>query len=845
MPVHKCGTGWKYGDKGKCYKGKGARRKAEKQAAAIRASGYVENALRRADPLKNDPTHTHYLRERFAREMRTRMAIVRRRILKSVLEDDDYGFVERRPLIDNVGNDGATVTNRRRFEFLSSSEKVRQFESWLQTQFANDVLDMSKPERDRWWNKYTQEGYLKGAGRAFDDTRKPALAQGRQGGVSDFYKGTKEEFLRSSFGHAVSIDKVKLLAGRTFTDLKNVTEATATQLSRTLSDGLVQGKGLRAVAGSLVKDIDGIGKRRAELIARTETIRAHAEGQLDALEKLGVESVGVAVEWSTAGDSRVCPLCAPLEGVVMSIKEARGTIPRHPACRCSYIPANVGEDKKEQQRTKAALEKARDESIRREIPAKSKRTLAEQKNLTKWKGADTKFKKVRPASILDRKKPPEFSAAPPMEVGMESISGDAQSNRDLVQGALSRVPNTLKRIVERNGTKIIVTDDGLSSIFPVLKGMNARGYPPGTTMDVVDGIYNKSTKDIGISRRTFRADGTVLVRSTERLQNVTRHEYGHALDYALMEKSPSLGSKSKTFLSAYADDAAKLNTPDLQRKMAYFLQKGNGPEEAFAEAFASLTGGSPDPLFAKMFPKTMLEVKRQADAVTNAIKAAGQKTVLTAKEAVKVIGRPDVPSVSLAPPQLMSKPIREKAIKGALAVTRFVVSDIPRQYAEVIPKLVATLKDQKIVVKYVKALAGKGTWTAADKVELKAALFDAAKFVGFQAFDFALPGTSMMMPFIQKSKLLSRLIPKHFAVPLKEGRIARFFDAVDKKLGKEALEVTINVRYSSARGWPRLTKGQLAALETLWEIVEEDIERLNRQRIDFNVDEQVLALGLT
>ena len=42
MPIKKCSSkgksGYKYGDSGKCYTGKGGRKKAGKQAAAIKAS---------------------------------------------------------------------------------------------------------------------------------------------------------------------------------------------------------------------------------------------------------------------------------------------------------------------------------------------------------------------------------------------------------------------------------------------------------------------------------------------------------------------------------------------------------------------------------------------------------------------------------------------------------------------------------------------------------------------------------------------------------------------------------------------------------------------------------------
>lgn len=42
MPVHKVKGGYRFGKSGKVYKGKGAKKKAEKQAKAIYASGYKE-----------------------------------------------------------------------------------------------------------------------------------------------------------------------------------------------------------------------------------------------------------------------------------------------------------------------------------------------------------------------------------------------------------------------------------------------------------------------------------------------------------------------------------------------------------------------------------------------------------------------------------------------------------------------------------------------------------------------------------------------------------------------------------------------------------------------------------
>ena len=82
---------------------------------------------------------------------------------------------------------------------------------------------------------------------------------------------------------------------------------------------------------------------------------------------MGVTKSGAAVEWLTAEDDRVCEMCAPLNGIVLTTKEARGLLPRHDECRCCWTPANVGEDTKGQKRTKAAIEEAIDKSVKAEM----------------------------------------------------------------------------------------------------------------------------------------------------------------------------------------------------------------------------------------------------------------------------------------------------------------------------------------------------------------------------------------------------------------------------------------------------------------------------------------------
>lgn len=129
-------------------------------------------------------------------------------------------------------------------------------------------------------------------------------------------------------------ERVKLLAARLEAELKGATLAMAQKIARELADGLDRGKGPNAIAAAIRGAVDGIGKARALLIAETEVTRFHAEGQLDAMEAMGVEGVTASVEWTTRAGA--CPLCKRLEGKVMKPAEARGLIPKHPRCRCSW-----------------------------------------------------------------------------------------------------------------------------------------------------------------------------------------------------------------------------------------------------------------------------------------------------------------------------------------------------------------------------------------------------------------------------------------------------------------------------------------------------------------------------
>lgn len=334
------------------------------------------------NPLKADPSRTAGLRRAFERAVKQRMTALKRAIREFVDKQDSFGL---RPAVSHslpVYND--------RFRFKTTAQKVEEFRKWLEQQA--DFQFLRNQQGEEWWRRFVEEGYRKGAGRVWEQVRKPALTDKDR---LDFYRGTREEFLRSTFANPTNVDRVNTLAGRVFTELKAITAQIDLELTRELTDGLAQGKSPRIIASDMEDAIDGITKKRALVIARTEIIRTHAEGQLDALEAMGMGEVGVEVEWTVTADSKLCDRCAALSGVVMTIDEARGLLPRHPNCRCAFIPANVGEDGATQKRSKSDIEDAIDESLLAE--AGKNETLDDVRDKTTWTGADAVISKTRPS----------------------------------------------------------------------------------------------------------------------------------------------------------------------------------------------------------------------------------------------------------------------------------------------------------------------------------------------------------------------------------------------------------------------------------------------------------------
>jgi SPP1 gp7 family putative phage head morphogenesis protein len=278
-----------------------------------------------------DPTHTTVLRNEMVRESNRRFNMLTKLIKKMVVEKDVFGLKERIHTLQELPE--------KAFEFLIDARKIEKFTYWLEEQIKKGLLD-------GWPNKYLTDAYKRGILRSLEEMRK-TKKYSKTLSIVDI-GGEKVIFTLSPH-----INTMELLYLRSYSELKGITLQMEQQIARILAQGFIRGDTPEKLARKLVAAINGKGigelgitdtlgrfipaQRRAEMLARTEIIRAYAEASLSEYERWGVTGVIVMAEVRTARDDRVCSFCGTMEGKVYTIAEARGMIPFHVLCRCAWV----------------------------------------------------------------------------------------------------------------------------------------------------------------------------------------------------------------------------------------------------------------------------------------------------------------------------------------------------------------------------------------------------------------------------------------------------------------------------------------------------------------------------
>ncbi len=289
-----------------------------------------------------DPTRTITLRNAFVREMNKRFDELARVIRIAIVEEDVFGLLQAFQM---------TTPGAGAFAFPRSQQKIDAFMRWLELQIDRGILYTGTYQQlgvgieTAWTDIYITDSYKRGVQRARYEMNKPPF---------NIPSLTSTGGIEAAMSGPFHLDRLGVLYSRVFNELKGITAAMDQQISRVLTQGIADGDNPVLLARKLVAVINGKGadklglkdtlgrwipgKRRAQIMARTEIIRAHHQATIQEYKNWAIEGVIVKAEWMTAGDNRVCNQCADLQGEVFTLEEVQNMIPLHPQCRCVALP---------------------------------------------------------------------------------------------------------------------------------------------------------------------------------------------------------------------------------------------------------------------------------------------------------------------------------------------------------------------------------------------------------------------------------------------------------------------------------------------------------------------------
>ncbi|CAM3311052.1 MULTISPECIES: anthrax toxin lethal factor-related metalloendopeptidase [Yersinia] len=179
-----------------------------------------------------------------------------------------------------------------------------------------------------------------------------------------------------------------------------------------------------------------------------------------------------------------------------------------------------------------------------------------------------------------------------------------------VTAELQKLPLNILKTADSLGQFITLTNDNITNHprMNALKGQTPRGWTNGKTWDSVPGVgalgkgaENEFHADETVVALTQLANGSWQLATEHGSANLVLHEYAHAIDRSFGEKA-NMGDKGlgevgdslscrQSFRDIWQTELGSTSQTDSNY---YYWQGGSdgGAEEAFAEAFSDLYGGT-------------------------------------------------------------------------------------------------------------------------------------------------------------------------------------------------------------------------------------------------------------
>ncbi len=206
------------------------------------------------------PTRTKTTTRRLEQRLRGVLQRINSAIRRGIVEQDIFGLTEQ--------SDTLEVDDPGPFRTSSGPTTRAKFVQWLKTQLDSEFLTVVGRNR----NQYIRRAYSEGI----------RLATSQLRGDVDLATVDVEELVQQR-----RFDTgLRTLFRRTYSNLESVTEDVTTAVRDELLEGFEKGENPTKIARRLTDRVDSIGKHRATMIARSETINAHTEGFLDRTEQV-------------------------------------------------------------------------------------------------------------------------------------------------------------------------------------------------------------------------------------------------------------------------------------------------------------------------------------------------------------------------------------------------------------------------------------------------------------------------------------------------------------------------------------------------------------------------------
>jgi hypothetical protein len=175
-----------------------------------------------------DPTRTTTLRNTFVKAMDKGFNKVIRAIHQKIVVED---FFELNTVQTNI--------SKKAYTFPRAAEKLNEFMEWLKKQTNSGILRIMEFEQigtaieKAWTNLYIVDSYKRGVIRARYELLKI--------GYENVPSITATGGIEMSMMLPIHVNKLGLLYTRVYSDLKGITSAMDTQISRILAQGMAEG----------------------------------------------------------------------------------------------------------------------------------------------------------------------------------------------------------------------------------------------------------------------------------------------------------------------------------------------------------------------------------------------------------------------------------------------------------------------------------------------------------------------------------------------------------------------------------------------------------------------------